>query len=88
MYGPSVPRKRFSSICRFAPSAGERNDRGQDRAQQGGERRWLDTSRSALHQVDVFDRDGAAIAIEGDENGEPDRGLGGGHSQQQTVLNR
>src|SRR6187200_2017045 len=38
---------------------------------------------SALHQVDVFDRDRAAIAVVGDQNGEADGGFGGGHRQHQ-----
>src|SRR5262245_16245121 len=36
---------------------------------------------SALHQVDVFDRDGAAVAEIDDENGEADGGFGRGHGQ-------
>src|ERR1051326_981175 len=36
---------------------------------------------SALQQIDVFDRDGAAIAEIDDQDGEPDGGLGGGHRQ-------
>ena len=36
---------------------------------------------SALHHVDVFDRDRAAVAEEGDEDGEADRRLGGGDRQ-------
>ena len=36
-----------------------------------------DHARSALHQIDVFDRDRAAVAEIDDEDGEPDRGLGG-----------
>src|SRR5260370_23155306 len=36
---------------------------------------------SALHQTDVFDRDRAAVAVIGDENGKPDGGLRGGHGQ-------
>src|SRR5437016_2767904 len=36
---------------------------------------------SALHQTDVFDRDRAAVAVIGDENGKADRGLGGGHRE-------
>ncbi len=36
---------------------------------------------SALHEIDVFDRDGAAVAEIDDENGEPDRRFAGGDSQ-------
>src|ERR1700704_5007442 len=36
---------------------------------------------SALHQVDVFDRDRAAIAVVGDQNGEADGGFGGRYGQ-------
>src|SRR6266568_8909988 len=36
---------------------------------------------SALHQTDVFDRDRAAVAVIGDENGQPDRGLRGRHRE-------
>src|SRR6476646_8078765 len=38
---------------------------------------------SALHQVDVLDRDRAAIAVVGDQNSEADGGLGGRHGQHQ-----
>src|ERR1051326_4585302 len=38
-------------------------------------------ARSALHHAHVFDPDRAAIAVIGDENGEADRGLGGGHRE-------
>src|SRR5688572_23861058 len=38
---------------------------------------------SALHQIDVFDRDRAAVAEVDDEDGEADGGLGGGHGQNQ-----
>ena len=31
--------------------------------------------RSALHQIDVFDRDRAAVAEIDDEDGKPDRGF-------------
>src|SRR6185295_9949380 len=44
---------------------------------------------SALHQVDVLDRDRAAIAVVGDQNSEADGGLGGRHGQhQQDQLDR
>src|ERR1700720_3252951 len=38
-------------------------------------------TRSALHQMDVFDRNGAAVAEIDDEDGEADRRLGRGHGQ-------
>src|SRR6266508_1111129 len=38
---------------------------------------------SALHQIDVLDRDRAAIAEIGDQNGEPDGGFGGGDGEHQ-----
>jgi hypothetical protein len=41
----------------------------------------LDHRASALHHVDVFDRDRAAVAEEDDEDGEADRRLGGGDGQ-------
>ena len=37
--------------------------------------------RSALHHVDVFDVDGAPVAEEADEDGQPDRRLGRGDRQ-------
>ena len=37
--------------------------------------------RLALHHVDVFDRDGAAIAEIDHQDGKPDRRLSGGHRQ-------
>src|SRR5262245_16346093 len=37
--------------------------------------------RSALHQIDVLNRDGAAVAEVDDEDGEADRGFGGGDRQ-------
>src|ERR1043166_707881 len=42
----------------------------------------------ALHQIDVFDRDRAAVAIEHDQDGEPDGGLGrrnGQHQQREDL---
>src|SRR5262245_33512365 len=36
---------------------------------------------SALHEIDVFDRDGAAVAEIDDEDGKADRRLGGGDGQ-------
>src|SRR5579872_6101230 len=36
---------------------------------------------SAFHHVDVLDRDRAAIAVEGNHDGEPDRRLGGGNGE-------
>src|ERR1044071_4165006 len=36
---------------------------------------------STLHHVDVFDRDGAAIAVVDDDDGETDGGLAGGDCQ-------
>ena len=36
---------------------------------------------SALHQIDVVHRDGAAVAEEDDQDGKPDGGLGGGDGQ-------
>src|SRR5690242_21565791 len=38
---------------------------------------------SALHQIDVFDRDRAAVAEIHHQDGEPDRSLGGGYRQHQ-----
>src|SRR5437763_15369765 len=43
---------------------------------------------SALHHVDVLDRDRAAIAVEGDDDGEPDRRFRGGdgeHDQREDL---
>src|SRR3974390_454195 len=57
--------------------AGKRDDAGEDRAQQRQEDDCLiHRSLSALHQVNVFNGDAAAVAIERDENGKPDRRLG------------
>src|SRR5256885_14420669 len=39
--------------------------------------------RSALHQVDVFDRDRAAVAVIDHQDREPDRGFGGRNGQHQ-----
>src|SRR6202022_4600390 len=39
--------------------------------------------RSALHQIDVFDLDRAAVAEVRHQHGEPDRGLGRGNRQHQ-----
>ena len=36
---------------------------------------------SAFHQVDVFDRDGAAVAEIDDEDGKTDGGFGGGDGE-------
>src|SRR3954471_20000403 len=36
---------------------------------------------SALHQIDVLNRDGAAVAEIDDQDGKADGGLGGGHGQ-------
>src|ERR1700676_3155799 len=36
---------------------------------------------SALHHVDVLDRDRAAIAVEGNDDGKPDRRFGGGDGE-------
>src|SRR5690349_8930410 len=38
---------------------------------------------SALHQIDVFDRDRTAIAVINHQDGKPDRGFGGGDRQHQ-----
>jgi hypothetical protein len=62
--------------------AENRDDPSEDRAEQrqeddGG------IHPSALHHVDVLDRDRAAIAIEDDEDGEPDRRLRSRHRQHQ-----
>src|SRR5258708_34885768 len=38
-------------------------------------------TRSTLHQIDVFDRDGAAVAEIDDDDGEADRRLCRGHGQ-------
>src|ERR1700761_3684956 len=38
-------------------------------------------TRSAFHHIDVFDRDGAAVAEIDDQNGKADRRFGGGHGQ-------
>src|SRR5258707_846280 len=42
---------------------------------------WI--TRSALELVDVLNRDCAAVAVEDNENGKADRGLGGGDGQDQ-----
>src|SRR5690348_4032477 len=42
---------------------------------------------SALHEIDVFDRDGAAVAEVDDEDGEPDRCFGGGDGQDEKREN-
>src|SRR5439155_17411014 len=49
---------------------------------------WWRRSHSALHQIDVFDRDRAAVAIENHQDREPDRGLRGrdGEHQQREHL--
>src|SRR5581483_5736571 len=48
--------------------------RGSRRAEAG--RRWPGTSRSsALHQIDIVDRDRAAVTEEDHEDGKTDRGL-------------
>src|ERR1039457_2603483 len=39
--------------------------------------------RSTLHQIDVFDRDRAAVAVIDHEDGEPDRGFRRGHREHQ-----
>src|SRR5258707_4467680 len=41
---------------------------------------------SALHQIDVFDRDRAAVAIEHDKNSEPDRRFGRGNRQNEQRI--
>src|SRR5262245_39454675 len=46
---------------------------------------------SALHEIDVFDRDRAAVAIEDDEDGEPDRcfsGRDGEHEQRENLSDK
>ena len=50
-------------------------DHAARRAEQRQEDDGLIHRRSALHQVDVFDRDRAAVAEKDDQNGKPDRGL-------------
>src|SRR5437660_8365724 len=42
--------------------------------------------RSALQQIDVIDRDRAAVAEIGDQNGKPDGGFGGRHGQHQERI--
>src|SRR5882724_9813348 len=47
--------------------------------------------RSALHQVDVLDRDRAAIAVVGDQDGEPDgrfRRRNGEHQQRKNLADQ
>src|SRR5205085_5630195 len=44
---------------------------------------WPGSRGSALKSVDVFDRDGAAVAIENDEDGEADRGFRRGDREDQ-----
>ena len=55
-----------------APSSGQKDDDG-------------DPCPSALHHVDVFDRDRAAVAEEDDENGQADRGLAAAHGQHEQA---
>src|SRR5271166_3175655 len=43
--------------------------------------------RSALHQVDIFNRDRTAVAEVDDENGKTDRGLRGGYREHQQRVN-
>src|ERR1700681_4540531 len=51
------------------------------KAARSGRRTATMLTLSALHQVDVFDFDGAAVAEIDDKDGEPDRRLGGGDRQ-------
>ena len=60
------------------PAAAEPGD---DRGQQRQEDDRRVQGASAVHPVDVVDRDRAAAAEEDDEDGEADRGLGGGDGQ-------
>ena len=53
------------------------------RADQREEDDGLDHSGSALHHVDVVNRDRAAVAVEDDEDGEADRRFGRGDGQDQ-----
>src|SRR5208282_1791061 len=49
---------------------------------RGAKRLWLHTwGGSALHHVDVFDRDRSAVAIIANEDGKTDRRLGSRHGQ-------
>src|SRR5689334_891904 len=54
----------------------------QDGADEGEEYdELIHGAASGLHEIDVFDRDGAAVAEIDDEDGEADRSFGGGDGQ-------
>src|SRR5690554_6836045 len=56
-------------------------------APTSGANRIIFSMASALHHVDVFDRDRPAVAEEADEDCKPDRGLGRGDRQHQQREN-
>jgi hypothetical protein len=63
-------------------------DAGDEEADERQEDDRVIHAPSALHHVDVFDRDRAAVAEEDDEDGEPDRRLGrrdGEHEQREDL---
>src|SRR5689334_7356629 len=66
IWAPRSPIQRPKKPAMKAPRSGPKTAR---------------TAMSALHQVDVFDRDGAAVAEVDDEDGEADRRLGGGDGE-------
>ena len=70
------------------PAAEEAGDEGAEERQEDGDRRYIG---SAFHQVDVFDRDRAAVAEVDDEDGEADRRLGRGdgeHEQREDLADQ
>ncbi len=63
--------------------AEDRDQTREDRAQQWQENNGLNHLPSALHQIDVFDRDRTAVAIEHHQHGQADRRFRRRHGQHQ-----
>ena len=75
-------RRPLARATRTCPR--NRDQSRKDRPEQGQKYNGLvHLTSSALHQIDVFDPDRAAVAVEHDENGKPDGGFRRRHREHQ-----
>src|SRR6185312_16338729 len=78
----SAARQMPAQLMTWAPrSPIQRPKQPAMKAPSSGRKMAAMVTRSALHQVDVFDRDGAAVAEIDDEDGQADRRLRRRHRQ-------
>src|ERR1700709_973493 len=77
---PITMKRRLTPIAPRSPS--QRPNKPEIREPKSGAKTAMaKITVSALHQINILDRDRTAVAEVGDDNGETDRRLGGGDRQ-------